>query len=304
MNQSVLNFALATDENFVIPALVCITSILENHNDNKCIVTVLGNSLSDEAKVKFQQLANTYKQIVNVVQIPSERFKALITLDRFPLTMYYRFLLPEILVDTDKVLYLDCDTMVRENLNNLFKTDLNNYACGVVIDQQCDDVINHNRLEINSDYFNSGVMLMNLKRWRDENYATKICQWIASNPSRCLYPDQDGLNKVLSEVVTYLPVRYNFQEMWLTMKDLSRVHFRRWSEIEKCKKNPAIVHFCVGDKPWFSECRNPYVQEYITYGTMHDFIGFKQRKHYSRWYWRIDAEIMRLQRWQKRFIRR
>lgn len=299
-----LQFALCTDENFVIPALVSIVSIFENNMKDECVVTVLTEGVSESAMAKFDTLATKYNQKINVVRIDPSRFQNMVTRGRYPVSMYFRFLLPEILPTVGKVLYIDCDIMVRKSLAHLFSLPLDGKACGVVVDQQCDDVQIQNRLRIKSPYFNSGVMLMNLDEWRIQDYTNKIVDFIESNPSICIFPDQDALNSVLESKVDYLDYGYNLQEMWLTMLDYTRFHYSRYEELEKAKTDPAIIHFCVSEKPWYKECRNPYKEEYLKYASKHDFIGFDERCRYSRFYYRIEAEIQRLKRWQKRFVRK
>lgn len=299
-----LSFALCTDENFVTPALVCITSIFENNMDDECHVTILTEGLDDTSIEKFNTLARCYNQTIDVIPIDSSIFDSMVTRGRYPRSMYFRFLLPEILKDDNYTLYLDCDIMVRRPLRQLFQTDLDGLAGAAVVDQQCDDIQIANRLRIMSDYFNSGVMLMNLEEWRDKGYSKIIIEFIEKNPSICIYPDQDALNVVLDGKMKYLDLNYNLQEMWLTMLDYARFSHCRYSGLIKAKEDPSIVHFCVGDKPWYTECRNPYVNEYLKYASIHKFIGFQQRNHYSRIYFFLEAQIMRLRRWQKKFMKK
>ena len=297
-----LNIALCTDENFVVPALVCITSIFESNCQDECRITILTEGISEESHEKFTKLASTYHQAIQVVVINPEKFRTLKSYDRYPTSMYFRFLLPEILKEESKVLYLDCDIMVRRPLRDLFDINIKNYSCGAVIDQQCDDVQIINRLRLNTRYFNSGVMMLNLDAWRKNNYTKKLIDFIEENPNKCVFPDQDALNAVLSGTVKYLPLSYNLQEMWLTMLDYARFSYRHYPELEDAKKDPIIIHFCVNDKPWYMECKNPYKEEYLNIALLHDFIGFKQKKHYKGLYYRVEAEKIRLQRWQQHFI--
>lgn len=192
--------------------------------------------------------------------------------------------------------------MVRRSLGHLFRIDIENIPCAVVVDQQCDDVQIQNRLRTTAPYFNSGVMLMNLVEWRKQHYTDEIIAFIQNNPDICLYPDQDALNYVLGDKVTFLEYGYNLQEMWLTMLDYARFHYSRHEDLERSKINPYIIHFCVGDKPWYKESKNPYRREFLNYANMHGFIGFKERNHYTKMFYRIEAEIQRLKRWQKRFV--
>ena len=80
-----LNFALCTDENFVIPSLVCITSIFENNIDEECHVYILTEGLSKAAYLKFEELATIYSQSIIIKTINSNQFKGLIEYGRLPL---------------------------------------------------------------------------------------------------------------------------------------------------------------------------------------------------------------------------
>ena len=299
-----MKIALCTDENFVSPALVCIVSILENNNLEKPEIHILTEGISNKSHNQFKKLEKLYDCEIEVITIKNSEFDNLLTVGRYPRSMYLRFLLPEVLKDASRVLYLDCDIMVRKSLKPIFETDLTDKACAVVYDQECDDVIHQNRLHLDHPYFNSGVMLMNLDEWRRNDYATELIKFIENNPDKCQYPDQDGLNKMLGSRVRYIDLKYNVQEMWLTMPQITRFHYSKAAELEAAKRDPVIVHFNAELKPWYIECRNPYKGEYLKYANLHSFIGFNPRRHYSRIYWKLDAEIQRMVRWQKRFIRK
>ena len=270
-----LNFALCTDEKFAVPTLVTITSIFENHKNHECIVTVLANKITDKSIDKLNNLSNYYRQRINVHHITTPIFNDMVTIDRYPVTMYYRYLLPQLLKDTDKVLYLDGDILVRASLKNLFEIDLNGYACGAVVDQECDNSLFYERLGTTSDYFNSGVLLMNLNEWRKNDYCKKLISFVEHNPEKCLYPDQDALNVVLSNKILYLDLKYNLQERLLTQLHLCHFKDCRYPELHRAKPDAKIIHFCTSEKPWHSLCRNPYYDEYQKYAKLHSFIGYE-----------------------------
>ena len=287
-----IDIALCTDEHFVIPALASITSIFENNKDDECCITVLTSGLSSSAINKFAQLAKYYNREICVKIISNSFFEGMITLKRYPLSMYFRFLLPKVLNDAERVLYLDCDTIIRGSLRKLYQTNLYKKACAVVVDQQCDDVLIINRLRISSPYFNSGVLLLNLDYWRKNDISNCLISYIHNNSNTCIYPDQDALNVILEGKVTYLPYKYNYQEMWATMRLQTRIHYSKWSKIEEASLNPIIVHYCVDVKPWFIECKNPYRDEFLCYALKHSFVGFKRKKKYGWLYhWLVAWEM-------------
>lgn len=267
------NIALCTDERFVIPALTCITSIFENNKDDKLAVYVLTEGVSASSKKKFELLGNAYNRNINVLTINSSSFSGLVVRDPFPVSMYFRFLLPEILKDEDKVLYLDCDIIVRHSLRGLFEINLTDKACAVVEDQHGDDVTIRNRTHTSAPYFNSGVMLMNLDYWRRNNTAKELIDYIYKNPDKCFYPDQDALNIVLENKVVYLPYSYNCQHFFVTSTTWSKLHYTKSAEIKRQAEDPVILHFCHKDKPWHVSCSNPRKGEFFYYNSLHSFIG-------------------------------
>ena len=271
-----MNFALCTDDKYVMPAMTCITSLFENNKKHDCVVTLVTGGLTPGAKERFIELGRIYNQKVNVVNVDLEKFKDYPTGD-YPISMYLRYLLPEILSSDSTVLYLDCDIIVRHDLTELFSTDLGGKAAGVVMDQECDDVTNYNRLGLNWDYqyFNSGVMLFNLDYWREHRIFPKLVDWIRNNPERCLYPDQDALNVVLEGKVKYLSPKFNCQTGFLDLNALSKLHHSKWESISDSVKKPEIVHFCSWQKPWYEGINPKYKDEFLKYASMNEITGFK-----------------------------
>lgn len=279
-----MNIALCTDENFTIPALVCITSILENNKEENCCIYVITDGISNKARAKFSKLSAQYGKRIEVLTIDRHRFDGLTVSDRYPVSMYYRFLLPEMLANETKVLYLDCDIIVRHSLRDVYETDLNNKAIGAVVSQSCDWVKWSNDHKLTTPFFNSGVLLMNLEYWRKSNTFELLVKWLADYTNELWLPDQSALNKVLEGKVVYLDYTYNFQEVWTHPLDSSYMHFSRWSSIEKDGVDPIIVHYCDAEKPWFIESRHKFKADFMKYALMYDFIEFKPIKRYSKAY--------------------
>lgn len=279
-----MNIALCTDENFSIPALVCITSIFENNRGEECHIYILTDGLSDKANAKFSLLAQIYNQSIEVMTIDKHRFDGLTVSERYPVSMYYRFLLPEMLPNEDTALYLDCDIIVRHSLKELFSIDMNDYALGAVVSQSCDWVKWYNDYKLTTPFFNSGVLLMNLDFWRKNNTFETLVKWVADNPGGLWLPDQSALNKVLEGKVKYLNYTYNFQERWTRSLKGSDIHFSKWKDIERVGENPTIVHYCDAEKPWFIESKHKFKQDFMFYANLHPFVRFKPVQHYGTIY--------------------
>lgn len=274
-----MNIVLATDENYAIPTAVCITSVFENHKNTTCKVYILTDSLSNKAVSMFTQLQNYYHQTIIIINVNLTLLNSFKATKRLPVQTYYRLVLPEYIKE-DKVLYLDCDIVVHRNILNLYNTNLDGYGCGVVEDQRADDISLLNHLDLESGYFNAGVLLVNLSYWREHNIQDKLLSYIHNNPEKCVYNDQDALNSVLHNNVKYLDYAYNFQAMWFYPKDQLMIKKEKWPLLFTAKKNPAIVHF-TKEKPWHCECNHPLRNWFIEYAKLHDFVPFKRTHYYS-----------------------
>ncbi len=305
-----MNISLCTDENFVVPALICLTSVFENNKGEDVKAYIITDGISEQAWMKFTQLADYYKREIEVLVIDKGYFYGLTVSERFPISMYYRFLLPKMLTNENKVLYLDCDIIVRHSLKALYDTPLQDSALAAVVGESCDDIVFENELQIVSKYFNSGVLLINLDYWRKNDIARKLIEWVADNPEKCSLPDQNALNKVLDGKVVYVDYTYNYQEWWFHKSLVHYMHYSKWKEIREKGKDPVVVHFCEAEKPWFVECKNPFQKEFLYYAKMHDFLGFKLRRRYGFAYQCADV-VDRIglkfrywaERWQKHIVK-
>lgn len=286
-----MNIALCTDDNYANHCAICVTSILENNKDNQCQIYILTNGLTEDNEKKFKQLSQYYQQSIEIKSLDISCFERLQVTNHLGRSMYFRFMLPEI-VSADKVLYLDCDIIVRDSLSELFATDLTDLACGVVEDQCGDDIRLHNPIRMFSKYFNSGVLLMNLDYWRNNHVADKLVLWIENFDGRLMCPDQDALNVVLEGKVKFLDYKYNYQQGFYG--DLMWLRADKWPAIKEARKNPVVVHYTSGEKPWHKDCNHPLKQEYDDYMTIHQFLLEPKVKAYSWHYYLIESFVRKM----------
>ena len=282
-----MNIALCTDDRYANHCAICITSILENNKLEDCHIYVMTEGLSDENLKKFHYLEKYYKKPVEVKVIDGKIFEGLQVTGRLPQSMYFRFMLPEIINDSS-VLYLDCDIIVRHSLRDLFNIDLTNYACGVVEDQCGDDVRMHNRINMFSRYFNSGVLLMNLDYWRKYDIAKKLIDYIAAS-DWLMCPDQDALNVILEGKILFLDYKYNFQEGFY--HTLAWLRADKWKLVECAQKDPVIVHYTAGEKPWHKDCTHPLKSDYDKYMQLHDILNKKKTYGHSRIFYLVEKIV-------------
>ena len=160
----------------------------------------------------------------------------------------------------DKVLYLDCDTLIRGNLDELFSLDLTDkYLAGVKDVWGVSKYVK--RLWMKSGvYVNSGMLLFNCNYCRKEHFFDKVVEFAKNNAKIIEFCDQDSINKVVDEYKLVISPKYNLMDTWWRG---GYYEFEGEEETEylQSKENPAIVHL-TGLKPAFKGCGNKFKDEW------------------------------------------
>lgn len=267
-----MDIVICTDNNYVMPSGVLICSICENNKGNRIRFHIIGDEkLTEIGKASLQEEVNRYHHSISFYNIDSSLYSFMPTgkegqPQHITIAAYYRLFLADLLpVDIDKVLYLDCDTIVRHSLKDLWSTDITDYAVGGVTDVFEGLICHYNRLRYPQPlgYFNSGVLLINLAYWRKYKLQDLFLDYLKKYPERLKYYDQDVLNYVLREKKKTLHLKYNVQDCFLR-KEL----FISWeyeTELNDAVNDPYIIHYSGGMKPWVKECKNPFRSEFVKY---------------------------------------
>lgn len=188
--------------------------------------------------------------------------------NRYPRSIYYRLLASELLPDTlDKILYLDADILVINDLTPLYQLDLTGqlYAAAMHTDfLNLTGTLNQFRLDTATPhYFNSGVLLINLARAREIVHPADIFQIIRDHKNELLLPDQDVLNKLYAQDTRPVAdVVYNYD----VRKDLTyqATSQGKWS-LDWVVSHTVFLHFCGTKKPWMPNATDKYALLYKHY---------------------------------------
>ena len=257
------------DENYFMPAGVALTSLLEAPNkDTFYELILLETGLTKEHKDKLESLAKIYKnctfKFYNVEKYsnPEQETKGHQELNR---SVFYRFLIPEILSDYKKVIFSDLDVIFKQDLSEVFKTDLSENYMGVIKSVAIDNVRYKEEFISCPNYFNAGFLVMNLEKMRNDGKDKELLDYM-----NCGYAfpfnDQDIFNVVFRSCVVYLPPKYCF----IPSKKRDLLKDSKWHEaygknesIEAVKK-PAIIHYASKYKPWITK-KTEYKNEWMKY---------------------------------------
>ncbi len=281
-----IEIGLCADEKFAMPCGVCVTSIFENNRANKIRIHILTEGFSEATIIRFEKTAAIYGQEIIIHKIDSSVFDGMPITEVYPKSIYFRLLFPKILQDSiSKLIYLDCDTIVMQDIGDMWNIDVSSYGIGCVWDQKGEDIRHKNRIEITNTYLNSGVLLMNLEWLRKNDFTYKCMKYIGDYPERCVNPDQDAINVILKDKFLFIHPRYNMQQLYLLGKKELFLGCDKWNLINEAISSPVIIHYTGLFKPWHKECEHPMRNLFIETKNVSQWreYGISYRNnHYTR----------------------
>ena len=261
-----IDIALAPDNNYAKHAACVVASVLAHNERHNVNVWIIDGGLSNENKAKLACYDGLSNVNISFCKINPDYFKDFPESGYITRAMWYRLKIGSVLpTSVNLCLYLDCDTIVNADLEELFSIDLHSKCAAVGVDCIFEKFVKHNRKYFpqHYQYFNSGVILFNLAEWRRQNVEEEILAFVRENPETLKLLDQTILNIFLQNRSVDFGIKYNFQ---FTPKVLCETSYSaRKEEYRNAAKNPAIIHF-VGDfKPWKVgfNALNPYYKLYI-----------------------------------------
>ena len=239
-----------------MPTVMAITSVIANKNcTDRYDIYVVANSLSDESIAVFREMETENNRILIIQTAEPDKYDGFV-MKHFPVTTtdLFKFELPDLLpADLEKVLYLDGDIIVQKDLASIFNENIETVYAGVVKDYYAvfDPDSFQKRLNVkHKDYFNAGVLLLNLKKMREDHVPELLLQYRNSHKDK--FMDQDTFNAVLKENVKYLSFFYNFMyHCWIyDTKNLADYYGIQMGKSRyEWIREALIIHF-TWRKPW------------------------------------------------------
>lgn len=274
------------DNKFVPFLATSIASILKNSNyDENIAIYVLNADITKENKELLNSLSSIKSYRLEFLLIESNIFEGYKKPDYINSSAFlYRYLIPKIKPNIKKALYLDCDTIIKQSLWELFNTNIKNYYIAGVEDFHW--MMAFKRLKINSSikepYFNSGVLLINCEKWREDKLYTKLIEITNNlNPKVLEQLDQDAINIVCEGKKLVLPPKYNLLSCW---NDNNMFTSYKYIDLEKDIKDPVIIHYSGPIKPWMEKFFpvDDFAWEWHRYVQLTPFYDKNFRKRVSK----------------------
>ena len=262
---SVIPIVLAANDFYVPYMSVCIQSIINSTKKQCCKIFVFHTDISAEN----QRILNIHTEGTDNIELIFIQIGEYIddyklqAKDHITVETFYRFLILDIMKEYNKVIYLDCDLIVCRDLFELYETDLGKNLIGAVYDVDFAGQLNspwlrmkeyerkNLRLKDPYKYFQAGVLLMNINEMRKVVTAEKLLEMAATGIYK--YSDQDILNIVCEDRVTYLDMSWNVISD-CDGKRIGEVASRApafmFEQYMEARKYPSIIHFAGIQKPW------------------------------------------------------
>lgn len=237
---------LITDENFAMQTSVAITSILANKAPGTTYdIRVIAAGCDKEALGPMAGMDG-----VRILEASLNGYKDIRQLDHIPIAALLKFAICDLVPDHDKLIYLDGDVIVRDDLSSLYELDLEDfYAAALFYLREPDSP----RLKINS-----GVMLFNTAKMRQDGMPDKLMAFrrsLGDKPSM----DQQTFNMMLGDRIKPMPVRYNCMAVsfmydvkyaytgWDWLQSILQTDY---PNVDALIDDACVIHYCTNLKPW------------------------------------------------------
>ena len=286
-----LDVLYAADDGYAPFLGVSMYSLFKNNVDMEEIrVYAVLDNVSDANREKLQQVAGCFNR--ELVLVGAERFNE--QLAKLGVPRYrgnyatnYRLFFDAIVDEgVERLLYIDCDTAVCGSLRTVIECDFEEYPAAAVLDSLGSRYKHIVGFPPEVPYFNAGVLVIDVKNWKERHVSEEILNHIKNVRSRYCNPDQDLLNINLRGKVKILGPEYNFQPIHRAYPDKAyeKVYgFRNYytpEQVEHARRSPVILHMYrfLGQFPWHRNNMHPDTAVFDEYLALSPWADYRKQK--------------------------
>lgn len=243
---SQMKVAVTVDEKYLYPLKVMLHSLFTTQEE-KVVVYLIHTQLKEELIGQLEGFCASYGAQLRAVKMENTIFANAPLRLYFTVEMYYRLLLPWILPDEEKILYLDPDLVVVNSLKDFWNMDLGNCEIAGIRERLLITKEHRDDLGLKEDtvYLNSGVLLMDLAKIRKNKTMDGIQKVLNEKEKFFIYPDQDLLNVLWEGQMMQVEDSYNLNPNIRYLRECFQMLTMKG--IRKCAY---VIHYMGGDKPW------------------------------------------------------
>lgn len=303
-----LNVLYQFNEKYAPFAGVSITSLLENNKKmDEINIYILGESLLDASIQALKSLAAKYSRNI----IFKKTIATIQDMKKWGMPSYrgaysanLRLFLPLLLDDTEmngRILYLDADTIVVKSLEELLGIDMEDYALAMALDALGAKHKEAIGLQADDFYYNSGVILFEMKNWRKYKCTERIIEYLKMGHTHYTAPDQDLLNIICKKEIMCISPCYNLQPVHLIfrIKDYYKCYEKRAyyniRQLEEAIDDTVIFHCFrfLGEFPWHYNNLHPCNSLFDKYLSMSPWRDYTKEKADSTIFMKVEKLLFR-----------
>lgn len=263
-----MNLLLTLDENYLLPCKVMLYSFFaSNPSETDVTVYLLHSAIPADKLEELADFCSSFGAELKSIPVDAALFENAPTSKRYPKEMYYRLLSPLILPqELERVLYLDPDTLIINPMRPLWELNLYGKTFAAASHTGLTEManeINQVRLDTEHEYFNSGVMLIDLNAARKLVTSEDVFACVSEHEKELILPDQDVFNILYGKQT--LPVD---DVLWnYDVRNYSKYLIRSTGkhDLNWVMQHTAVLHFCGKNKPWQEKYKNPFGMLYLHY---------------------------------------
>lgn len=277
---------MISDNNYVMPTCVAIQSFINSQkSENLYCIHIVASSLTEENEAIFKNLEVSNISINIIRQNAEEQFHGYHTFDEksicsASISALLKFILAELFPDLTQILYLDGDLIIRGSLDPILNIKLEDEYAAAVIDSGS-IYYKHDFVLKVKNYFNSGVMLLNLEKIRKDNMVSKLCQ-LKQELNDASLMDQNVFNLVFDGKIKLLPIKYNFMPVSLDrsnskwkIEQINEIYGTSYQNKKELYLDAVVIHYSSKDKPWKNldgACASDWLTHYLKTPIKHELI--------------------------------
>ena len=286
---------MAADNGYAYPMIAATASILQSAQAKTIynFYFLISEDFTDENKTLIDNICTESPNCnYHFIEMHNAYTDAHISIEHITLATYYRLKLPSLLPGINKCIYLDTDTIVKEDLSALYRTCIDDkYIAGVralgymQTNEQIENKLMELGIESLDQYVNAGVLLMNLDKMRRDNLEDVFDHLLLRNYSS---QDQDILNVACYGKIRLLPIKYNAMTKYPLYSDVAynnTEYLQKWiekSDWDEGRKRPTIIHYLDKKKPC-NDLSSLYAEDWWnTINSISDNISAKVFDHYLK----------------------
>ena len=275
---------------------VSIYSIIKNNKDTNLKFHIIEHEITEEKKELLEKLCTSNNASVVFYPMPDfhtfgleiKQVRKRWVFDSFS-RLYLGSLLPK---EVKRVLYLDCDVICDGSLKELYEMDLGDSIVAGVCDCLSKYYYDFFHLYDGNQYHNSGMLLIDLEKYREENIESKVTKFMNDNNGYVFFMEQTVVNCVLKGKFKTIDLKYNYYSMAAKLSysklKMLRHPYNYYSKEEylAARENPLIIHytssFFLVNRPWVLKCNHPLKDTFDKYAKECNFEYWKDTRNFKK----------------------